>query len=138
MHWATHFAQSYDEANAELHEAAVALCEPGSDRFGDWFRYFWTMSGMNEPYPKVVEPLLIAFLYGQIYAVRRLLNTVPYTSKQLGSALYWAARQGHVSCVETLLSQKTVEIEPKFAYVNSQSPLAVAVRSTAICNACKY
>lgn len=35
MHWATHFAQSNDEAKAELHEAAVALCAPGSDRFGD-------------------------------------------------------------------------------------------------------
>lgn len=106
MHWATHFAQSYDEANAELHEAAVALCEPGSDRFGDWFRYFWTMSGMNEPYPEVVEPLLVASFYGQIYAVRRLLKTAPSTRKLRGSALYWAARQGHVSCVETLLFAK--------------------------------
>lgn len=83
---------------------------------------------MNEPYPEVVEPLLVASFHRQIYAVRRLLNTVPSTSKQLGSALYWAARQGHASCVETLLSQKTVEIEPKLAYVNSQSPLAVAAQ----------
>lgn len=128
MHWATHFAQSNDEANTELHAAAAALCEPGSDRFGDWFRYFWTMSGMNEPYPEVVEPLFVTSFYGQVYAVRRLVNTVPSTSRLLGSALYWAARQGHVSCVETLLSQKKIEIEPKSAYVNYQSPLAVAAQ----------
>ena len=128
MHWAAHFAQSSDQVSIELLDAAAALCDPRSDGFGDWFRYYWTMTGINERYPEVAEPLFVASFYGQIQAVIRLLDTIHFTSIQLGFACYWTARQGHGSCVEMLLSQNKIKLEPKSFYVNNQSPLAAAAQ----------
>jgi len=126
LHWATHLAQSNDEANIEVLDAAAALCEPRSDCSGDWFRYYWIMTGVNERYPEVVEPLFVASFFGHVQTVRRLLDSVQLASVQLGVPFYWAARQGHVSCVETLLAQDKVKLDPKYCYANKQSPLAVA------------
>ena len=128
MHWATHLAQSKGEASTELLDTAATLCKPRTDCFGDWFRYYWRVTGINERYPDVVEALFVASFYGQVYTVRRLLDTVHLTTISLGFALYWAARQGHVSCIEALLIQDKIKLEPGSCYVTQQSALAASAQ----------
>lgn len=139
LYWAAHFAQYNEDAvSTKMHHLAITLCSssnintPGPS---NWFRYVWLKNGMSEPlYPAVVDALLITSFFGHSKTLQLFLEDYSSSSSSssrqvldqstVASALYWAARNGHASCVTQLLRWATAIT--LLVKINNELPLSAA------------
>ena len=147
LHWAIDFAKCGTEAPEER-ERALSLCNIDSAQATHWFRYFWHKQAHLEPFPPAVDLLMLISYFGHTHNLQHLLHesSSPYIvgriwrairgelgfkvesgnidPESLSRALYWAAREGHGSCVRLLLQQ--AHCDPQYSKVRNQTPLSAA------------
>ena len=127
LHWAADFSKCNESASEQHHIAALALCKTNTARLENWFRYFWFRHMHLEPFPFKVDALMIVSYFGHVNTLLRLLlNTGPSDVVALTRALYWAARNGQASCVDTLLRHEYLDFRD--SEVTNQTPLSVAAQ----------
>ena len=127
LHWASDFAKCNEMATGEHDLAALSLCKANTAQLSNWYRYFWYKQKHSEPFPAVVDELMIVSYFGHVRNMLQLLRGPdPVHPESLSRALYWAARQGHPSCVQLLLQQLSHESQTPFS--KGQIPLFAAVQ----------
>lgn len=123
--WAEHFALGQEFASQDLQSLALRLSDKNSKHlFSNWFRFFWTIIW---PWPvdtAVFDQLAVAAFFGHVTLLKNLLDDADFIDMQsLGSAIYWASRNGHDSCVMKLLKTRVL---PDSCVVAWQSALCSA------------
>lgn len=126
LHWAAHFTRCGESiADEDCGVVALALCETKSTRLKNWFRYHWLRKEDPEPFPTVVDDLMIASYFGLTQSLLRALSKAGYSDQpSLMRALFWSSRQGNSACVKILLQHS--EHHPDASRADSQSPLLAA------------
>lgn len=127
LHWAIDFAKSNEMATEQHNSAALSLCKADTAQLTNWLRYFWYKQTYFEPFPAVVDKLMVVSYFGHVRNMLHLLRGPdPINPESLSRALYWAARQGHGSCVQLLLQQPNCESQSP--PTKGQTPLSAAAQ----------
>ena len=125
LHWAIDFTKCGTNTTEEDSTRALSLCDTGSAQPMHWFRYFWHKQAPLEPFPAVVDELMLVSFFGHTRNLLHLLHKSSFTdAESLSRALYWAARKGHSSCVHLLLQQTLCD--PQCSKARNQTPLSAA------------
>ena len=124
-HWAMQLARCDKISQNDIRNEVVSLCKVKTNYLSNWFRYFWISSVPTEPYPTIIDSLVIAVFFGIDHLLGSLLAAYhDGPQAHLGAAVYWAARRGHAVCLQQLFDICRIEVES--CYVNRQSPLLAA------------
>ncbi|KAL8689403.1 MAG: hypothetical protein Q9224_004647, partial [Gallowayella concinna] len=127
LYWASDLAKCDAMEAAPYEDIAYTLCKADSPRLNNWFRYFWYKKNYREPFPTAVDELMVFSFFGHTTNLSRLIQDRDFIDPEaLSRALYWAARQGHSSCVQVLLRQPGDAIQSITAM--DQAPLLVAAQ----------
>ena len=126
-YWTRHYAKSGLLLSDGTKKAAMLLSSNQNQyQFDNWFRYYWTNSGIELPYPSNFNPLVIACYFGHFGPHKPLMNRAELEdSDSLATALYWAARNGEGALVRELLG---TNIQPNSKTRIYQTPLSVAAQ----------
>jgi ankyrin repeat protein len=126
VHWATYYTRCEDAVTTEQEQDAIALYE--TQRSANWFRYYWYERHSWDSYPSNINPLMISAYFGHTRMLQRFLSEKDYEDRQIvGRALYWAARQGHAGCVESILLYHE-DIGDYYDCTIGESPLGTAAQ----------
>lgn len=126
--WAFHFLEIQHDLPAELQDLALILYNTRIHR--NWFRYVSILDHERGEFPVDPDPLTLACFYGHVAMVKALLSN--HDDNVCSPALYWAASNGHASCVSALLSAKPTQ--QSWSNVRGRCPLAIAAaRGHTIC-----
>ena len=127
LHWAKVFATCKEIANEHDNEKALLLYEIGTPKHTNWLHYFWYKEMHYEPFPSVIDSLMVASYFGHASNLSFLLQeSESMDPEALMRALYWAARQGHTACVVTLLQRP--DCDPQCSTMKNQIPLLAAAQ----------
>jgi ankyrin repeat protein len=118
--WAFHFSEIQHDSSAELRDLALALYETTSHR--NWFKYVSILDHERGEYPLDPDALTLACFFGHVVTAKALLSD--HDEGVCSPALYWAASNGHATCVTALLLEKPSR--ESWASVRGRSPLAIA------------
>ena len=126
-YWARHYAKSGLMVSERTKKLAVLLSSNQSQYlFANWFRYYWTNSGIDLPYPSDFNPLVIACYFGHFGPHKSLMSRADLEDRaSLGTALYWAARNGEDVLVEDLLR---TDVQPDLKTIDHQNALSIAAQ----------
>lgn len=126
-YWARHYAKGGPLLSEPTKKLAVLLSSNQNQyQFSNWFRYYWTDSGIDLPYPSDFNPLVIACYFGHFGPHKPLISHAESEdSDSLATALYWAARNGEDVLVEELLR---TGVQPDSKAINFQTPLSIAAQ----------
>lgn len=125
-YWAGHFSGCAELSPQSLQNSVLKLSEGGSCQLFNWFRYFWTGSGIDMSFPLDFDPFIVACFFGHSTTVESLLHhefPAPLESRAYG--LYWASQMARRHIVDLLLRNN---VGPDLSPVDQQTPLAVAAR----------
>ncbi|KAF2431165.1 hypothetical protein EJ08DRAFT_696835 [Tothia fuscella] len=129
--WATHFAQCSIDGRVELQDLAIALCDSAQPYLQNWSDYARTMNRRHEELPDRLDPMILACFFGHSSTIEKLLKENDQGRLEFGHGLYWAAKKGHINCVQAILTRAVGEdsLEPRSCYFKNQSPLAAAAQN---------
>ncbi|KAF3931509.1 Ankyrin-1 [Dactylella cylindrospora] len=132
-HWTQLFGYSCElpesDFDTELHEMAIRLFDLSNIESQNWLQYFWALTlDTNDTRPEILNPLVLASYFGHSVVIELLEEE--FSEREIGHAVHWAARQGNISCLKSLLKRYRGEITSKhyMCSVNGLSPLAAAVQ----------
>lgn len=113
--WATHFRAAQNIAGNETVQLVEELCQPGTQRFQLWFHAYWNMTYPYEQCPDSFTQMMLACYFGHDSVVRKWLDAdkMDVNAKDEehgGTALIWAAENGHEAVVELLLGANNIEV----------------------------
>jgi len=120
-YWTFHFLQCHPMEQELLQDLATTLVE--SKGHSQWLAYLVTVNRDIEQYPRPADALVVAAFFG-LQSIVKYLLTDQKAEASIGPAVYWAACQGHQSCLEALLLLGSIDVAS--TYRRSASPLAVA------------
>lgn len=127
LHWAIEFSKCAGVATEQDNITALSLCEADTAQFMNWFHYLWYNQKYFEPFPAVVDRLIVVSYLGHARNLLQLLQQPDSINpKSLSRALYWAARQGNSTYVHLLLQQPNCD--PQYSMTKSQAPLSAAAQ----------
>ena len=127
LHWAHYFSDCTEAATEENKIPTLAICRADTTLFANWFKYFWYKNVQPEPFPAVVEALMIASYVGLVSVLLRLLRDPECMDPpSLTRALHWTARMCHDTCVQLLLQQR--KRDPQGSAIKNQPPLLASAR----------
>lgn len=126
-HWARHYARGGSLLSEPTKEVAILLSSNENQyQFANWFRYYWSNSGIDLPFPSDFDPLVIACYFGHFGPHKALMSRAEVeNSGSLAAALYWAARNGEDALVVELLK---TDFQPDSKTVDGQNPLGIAAQ----------
>lgn len=126
-YWARHYAKGGPSLSESTKKVAALLSSNQNQyQYANWFRYYWTNSGVDLPYPSDFNPLVIACYFGHFGPHKLLISQAELDdSDSLATALYWAARNGEDVLVGELLR---TGVQPDSKTVDFQNPLSVAAQ----------
>ena len=126
-YWARHYAKSGLMLSERTKKLAVLLSSNQNQYlFANWFRYYWANSGIELPYTYDFSPLVIACYFGHFGPHKPLISRADLEDRDgLGTALYWAARNGEDVLVEDLLR---TDVQPESKTIDHQNALSIAAQ----------
>lgn len=126
-YWARHYAKGGLSLSERTKKVAVLLSSDQNQfQYANWFRYYWTTSGINLSYPSDFHPLVIACYFGHFGPHKPLIRRAELRdTDSLATALYWAARNGEDVFVEEILG---TGVRPDSKTIDHQTPLGIAAQ----------
>ncbi|KAK8187036.1 hypothetical protein IWZ00DRAFT_324788 [Phyllosticta capitalensis] len=116
---------------AELHDVAAIICSADTQPYGSWLRTWASRhSEGDQDLLTKADHFLIANIFGHYSSVEILLRSNDPKKLQLGEALCWAARRGHVECAKLLLKQE--HLVNSDCYLGGKTAIACAVDSESV------
>lgn len=126
-YWARHYAKGGLLLHERTKKDAVLLSSDQSQlQCANWFRYYWSASGINLSYPSDFNPLVFACYFGHFVPHKALISRAAIGDiDSLATALYWAARNGEDVFVKEILG---TGVRPDSKMIDHQTPLAIAAQ----------
>ncbi|KAK7555229.1 hypothetical protein IWX49DRAFT_590084 [Phyllosticta citricarpa] len=116
---------------AELHDIAAIICSADAQPYGSWLRTWASRhSEGDQGLLTKADHFVIANIFGHYASVETLLRTNDPKKLKLGEGLCWAARRGHVECVQLLLKQE--HLVNSECYLGGKTALACAIDSESV------
>jgi ankyrin repeat protein/nucleoside-triphosphatase THEP1 len=127
VHWMRDLFRCDVGVVQDLVDPISVICGSEQIRLTNWLRYFWMRTGMTEQCI-AADPLIVACYFGHVYLLQTYLNSLQECqSETIWTALFWAAREGHISCVTALLRHRKTTNIPKPS-ISSIAPLHAAAQ----------
>ncbi|OBT84384.1 hypothetical protein VE02_06737 [Pseudogymnoascus sp. 03VT05] len=108
VHWASHFACCNSICPEDLQLLALEVSQSSTNKFSNWFRYYWSQHEAGATLPIDFNPFIIACFFGHLITVAFLQDTrVPIDMDTAACGLFWASYKGHSHVVSQLLLRHT-------------------------------
>jgi len=126
VHWTRHFALCSTICSEDLQQSALELLQSNTNKFSNWFRYYWCQREMDLAFPTTFDPFITACFFGHLTTVEFLTDIeAPIDVDMATRGLFWASYKGHPRVVSRLLHQDT---PANREIVDHQTSLIVAAR----------
>lgn len=117
--WAMHFRRAQNIATMEMLQSVHTVCNPGSERFQNWFQINWNVAHAGYQVRKFPSELMVSSYFGHDRVVRELLSKekcdVEIKDEHGCTSLMCAAENGHDAVVKLLLGVEKINVNVKDA-----------------------
>jgi hypothetical protein len=126
VHWTRHFALCSTICPDDLQRSGLELLQSNTNKFSNWFRYYWCQREMDLTFPTTFNPFITACFFGHLTTIKFLEDIeAPIDVDTATCGLFWASYKGHPRVVSHLLHQHS---PPNRETVDHQTSLIAAVR----------